>query len=67
MVNSVWESFQNSGIRILSNPPSPSRPSIWALIQGHLAADDDLEGNQRKWLLKAHKLTGERKMTFAKS
>lgn len=43
MVDSVWESFQNSGMKILSNPSSPSRPSVYVFILGHLAADDDLE------------------------
>lgn len=43
MVSSVWESFQYSGTRILSNPPSPSRPSVCAFILGHLAEKDDLE------------------------
>ena len=51
----------------VSKPPSPSRPPVCAFILGHLAANDDLESNQGKWLLKAHRLTGGRKMTFAKS
>ena len=67
MVDSVWASFQNSGLKSLSKPPSPSRPPVCAFILGHLAANDDLESNQGKWLLKAHRLTGGRKMTFAKS
>lgn len=48
-------------------PSFPSRPSIPVFTPGHLAADYDLEGNQEKWLLKAHGFTRRRKMTFAKS
>lgn len=49
------------------NPTFPSRPSTPVFTLGHLAADYDLEGNQEKWLLKAHGLARGRKMTFAKS
>lgn len=67
VVDAVWASFQNSGLKSLSKPPSPSRPPGCVFILGHLAANHDLESNQGKWLLKAHRLTGGRKMTFAKS
>ena len=48
-------------------PPSPSRPPVCVFRLGRWAADSVLEGNQGKWLLKAHRLTGGRKMTFAGS